>query len=70
MPDPVFNQTGPLNLTVLYEDYGPELPVNIEEISLMEDTAEAEAENMTVAEPMRAKRGLNYLEHATSAPDK
>ena len=68
MPDPVFNQTGPL--TVLYEDYDPELPVNIEEISLMEDTAEAGAENMTVAEPMRAKRGLNYLEHATSAPDK
>ena len=57
-------------MTVLYEDYDPELPVNIEEISLMEDTAEAEAENMTVAEPMRAKRGLNYLEHATSAPDK
>ena len=69
MPDPVFNQTGPLNLTVLY-DYDPELPVNIEEIGLMEDIAEAGAENMTVAEPMRAKRGLNYLEHATSAPDK
>ena len=68
MPDPVFNQTGPL--TVLYEDYGPELPVNIEEIDPTEDIAEARAENMTVAEPMRAKRGLNYLEHATSAPDK
>ena len=59
-----------MNLTVLYEDYGPELPVNIEEISLMEDIAEAGVENMTGAEPMRAKRGLNYLEHATSAPDK
>ena len=59
-----------MNLTVLYEDYGPELPVNIEEIDPTEDIAEAGAENMTVAEPMRAKRGLNYLEHATSAPDK
>ena len=45
-----------MNLTVLYEDYGPELPVNIEEINPTEDIAEAGAENMTVAEPMRAKR--------------
>ena len=67
MPDPVFNQTGPL--TVLYEDYDPELPVNIEEISLMEDTAGAGAKNETEAEPVRTKRGLNYLQHATDAPD-
>ena len=67
MPDFTLNQTGPL--TVLLEDYDSELPTNIEEISLMEDATEVETKNETEAEPVRTKRGLNYLEHATNAPD-
>ena len=67
MPDFTLNQTGPL--TVLLEDYDSELSSVVEEISLTEDATEIGTKNETEAEPVRTKRGLNYLEHATNAPD-
>ena len=67
MPDFTLNQTGPL--TVLLEDYDSELSSVVEEISLTEDATEIGTKNETEAEPVRTKRGLNYLQHATNAPD-
>ena len=67
MSDFTFNQTGPL--TVLLEDYDSELSSVVEEISLTEDATEIGTKNETEAEPVRTKRGLNYLQHATNAPD-
>ena len=63
------NITGPLTL-VLDDSFeaNETLPALAEEISLMERSAPAGAENKTETELVRARReALNYLEHATKS---
>ena len=63
------NITGPLNL--VFDDSfeaNETLPTLVEEISLMERSAPAGADNETETELVRARReALNYLEHATKS---
>ena len=62
------NITGPLTL-VLDDSFeaNETLPTLVEEISLMERSAPAGADNKTETELARTRReALNYLEHATS----
>ena len=63
------NITGPLTL-VLDDSFeaNETLPTLVEEISLMERSTLAGAENKTEIELARARRKeLNYLEHATKS---
>ena len=63
------NITGPLIL-VLDDSFeaNETLPTLVEEISLMERSTLAGAENKTETELVRARReALNYLEHATKS---
>ena len=66
------NITGPLNL--VFDDSfeaNETLPTLVEEISLMERSTRAGAENKTEIELARARReALNYLEHATKSSNK
>ena len=66
------NITGPLTL-VLDDSFeaNETLPTLVEEISLMERSTLAGAENKTETELVRARReALNYLEHATKSSNK
>ena len=66
------NITGPLTL-VLDDSFeaNETLPTLVEEISLMERSAPAGADNKTETELARTRReALNYLEHATKSSNK
>ena len=66
------NITGPLTL-ILGDSFeaNETLPTLVEEISLMERSAPAGADNKTETELARTRReALNYLEHATKSSNK